>query len=74
MGKGLPPLVMLRVRHSNQSGKELSDTVSDHQLPGDETSDVSFEGFPGPQTCPEALLSRSRFLVLFNQLHCGVSY
>ena len=41
-----------------------SDAFPVDRLSGDEASDVSFEGFPDPQTCPEAILSRSRLLVL----------
>ena len=57
--EGLPPLVVSRAGDLHHSSEELSDTVSDHRLSGIETSDVSFEGFPDPQTCPEAPLSRS---------------
>ena len=48
----------------HQPGEELSDSDSVFGLPRDETSDVSFEGFPDSQTCPEALISHARFLVL----------
>ena len=56
MGEGLPPLVMSGAGNSHQLREELLDSVSVHRLPGDEASDVSFEGFPDPQMCPEALI------------------
>ena len=48
----------------HQHREELLDSVSVHQLPWDEVSDVSFEGFPGPQTCPEVVISRTRIRIL----------
>ena len=65
-GEGLSAIVVSGAGYSHQPGEELSDTDSVDRLPGDEASDVSFEGFPDPQTCPEAFISRSRFLVLSN--------
>ena len=44
-------------RCPGQPGEELSDSHSDLGLPGDAASDASFEGFPDPQTCPEARIS-----------------
>ena len=43
---------------------ELPDTFTDPGLSGDEASDASFEGFPEPQTCPEALMSLLRVCLL----------
>ena len=65
-GEGLSAIVVSGAGYSHQAGEELSDTDSVDRLPGDEASDISFEGFPDPQTCPEAFISRSRFLVLSN--------
>ena len=45
---------------SRQSCQELPGSLTDFGLSGDETPDTSFEGFPDPQACPEALLSASR--------------
>ena len=63
-GEGLNPFVMSGAGDSRQSSEKLLDSISINRLSGDETSDVSFEGFPDPQTCPEALLSRSRLRLL----------
>ena len=56
-GEGLPSSALSGARCPGQSGEEFSDSLSDLGLPGDATSDSSFEGFPDPQTCPEARLS-----------------
>ena len=63
-GEGLSPLAMPGVQCPGQPGEELSDSYSDLGLPGDAASDASFEGFPDPQTCPEACISRLRFRLL----------
>ena len=63
-GEQLPPLVVSGAQHSSQPGQELSDSFTDPGLSGDEASDASFEGFPDPQTCPEAVISRLRFRLL----------
>ena len=55
---------MSGARHSCQPGQELPDLFTDPGLSGDEASDASFEGFPDPQTCPEALISRLRIRLL----------
>ena len=59
-GEGLSPLALPGARCPGQPGEELSDSHSDHGLPGDAVSDASFEGFPDPQTCPEARISGIR--------------
>ena len=59
-GEGLPSLALSGARCPGQSGEEFSDSLSDFGLPGDAASDTSFEGFPDPQTCPEAWLSAYR--------------
>ena len=51
-------------RCPGQSGEEFSDSDSDLGLLGDAASDASFEGFPDPQTCPEAQLSARRIHLL----------
>ena len=66
VGKGLSPLVVSGARHPCQPVQELLYSISDHRLSGDEDSDASFEGFPDSQTCPEALLSRSRLRLLLS--------
>ena len=63
-GKGFSPLALPGARCPGQPGEELSDSDSDLGLPGDAASDASFEGFPDPQTCPEARISRLRFRLL----------
>ena len=63
-GEGLSPLALPGARCPGQSGEELSDSNSDLGLPGDAASDASFEGFPDPQTCPEACISRLRLRLL----------
>ena len=52
-------MVMSGAGDPHQYREELLDPVPVHRLPRDEASDVSFEGFPDPQMCPEALISRS---------------
>ena len=56
-GEGLSALALLGARCPGRPGEELSDSHSDLELPGDAASDTSFEGFPDPQTCPEARIS-----------------
>ena len=63
-GEGLSPLALPGARSSGDSLQELSGSVSDFGLSGDEASNTSFEGFPDPKACPEALLSASRLRVL----------
>ena len=57
-GEGLSPLALPGARCPGHPGEELSDSSSDLGLPGDAALDASFEGFPDPQTCPEARISR----------------
>ena len=63
-GEGLSPLVMSGARCPHQSLQELSDSLSDFGLSGDEASDASFESFSNSQTCPEVLISASRLCLL----------
>ena len=56
-GEGLPPLALPGARGSCEPLQELSGSGSDFGLSGDEASNASFEGFPDPKACPEALLS-----------------
>ena len=63
-GEGFSPLVVSEAQRPCQPRQELSDSLSDAGLSGDEASNTSFEGFPNPQTCPEALISASRVHVL----------
>ena len=63
-GLRLSPLAVSGARHLCQPGQELPDSFADPGLSGDETSDASFEGFPDPQMCPEALISRLRVHLL----------
>ena len=63
-GEGLSPLALPGARCPGQHGEELSDSNSDLGLPGDAASDASLEGFPDPQTCPEARISRLRIHLL----------
>ena len=63
-GEGLSPLALPGARGSGEPLQELSGSVSDFGLSGDETSNMSFEGFPDPKVCPEALLSAARIRVL----------
>ena len=73
-GEGLPSLALSGARCPGQSGEELLDSDSDFGLLGDAASDASFEGFPDPQTCPEAqLCSLNSHLVSCNLCSCGVS-
>ena len=63
-GEGLSPLAWPGVRCPGQPGKELSDSNSDLGLHGDAASDDFFEGFPDPQTCPEARIPHLRIRLL----------
>ena len=63
-GEGLSPLALPGARGSGEYLQELSGSVSDFGLSGDETSKTSFEGFPDPKAYPEALLSATRIHVL----------
>ena len=63
-GEGLPSLALSGARCPGQSGEEFPDSDSDLGLLGDAASDASFEGFPDPQTCPEAQLSACRIHLL----------
>ena len=65
-GEGLSPLAVSGAQHSCQPGQELPDSFTDPGLSWDEASDASFEGFPDPQTCPKALLSRLRVRLSFS--------
>ena len=63
-GEGLSPLALPGAQCPGQPGEELSDSSSDLGLPGDAASDAFFEGFPDPQTCPKARISRLRIRLL----------
>ena len=63
-GEGLSPLILLGAWCSRQSCQELPRPISDSELSEDESPDTSFEGFPDPQTSPEALLSAARVRLL----------
>ena len=63
-GEGLSPLALSGAWCPGQPGEELSDSNSDLGLPEDVASDAPFEGFPDPQTCPEARISRLRIYLL----------
>ena len=63
-GEGFSPLALPGARCPGQPGEKLSDSNSDLGLPGDAASDASFEGFPNPQTCPEARISRIQLRLL----------
>ena len=74
-GEGFSPLAVSGARHSCQPGQELPVSFTDPGLSGGEASDTSFEGFPDPQTCPEALISRLRIRLLSSSTSClfGIS-
>ena len=72
-GEGLSPLAVSGAWHSSQPGQELPDSFTDAGLSGDEALDVSFEGLPNPQTCPEALLSRLRIHLLSSAASVSVA-
>ena len=69
-GKGLSALALSGAQDSRQPVEELLDSYSVDRLSGDAASDVSFEGFSDPQTCPEALLSRTRPHILSAASSC----
>ena len=60
----LSPLAFPRAQSLGEPLQELSESVSDFGLSGDETSNTSFEGSPDPKACPETLLSAARIRVL----------
>ena len=62
--EGLSPSALPGARGSGKPLQELSGSVSGFGLSGDETLNTSFEGFPDPKACPEALLSAARIRVL----------
>ena len=72
-GEGLSALALSGARDSRQPVEELLDFYSVDRLSGDAASDVSLEGFPDPQTCPEALLSRTRLHVLSSASPCDLA-
>ena len=53
--------------------KSSLDPAQDFGLSGDETSNASFEGFPDPRACPEALLSAARIRVLSSAAYISVA-
>ena len=64
VGEGLSHLALSGAGRPGQPRQELSDSISDAGLSGDESSNTSFEGFSNPQTCSETLLNASRVCVL----------
>ena len=63
-GEGFSTLALPGARSMCEPLQELSGPGSDFGLSGDETSNRSFEGFPDPKACPEALLSAARIRIL----------
>ena len=63
-GEGLPSCALLRARDTGQPSQELSHSISETGLSGDDAAVFSFEGFPNPSPCAESSLSRRRILVL----------
>ena len=63
-GERLSPLALPGAWGSVEPLQELSGSVSDFGLSGDDTLNTSFEGFHNLKACPEALLSAARLRVL----------
>ena len=63
-GEGFSPLALSGARDPGESLQELPRSYSDFRLSGDESSNLSFEGFPDSKASSEALLSAARVSVL----------
>ena len=57
-------LTLLRARDTSPPSQELSHSISETRLSGDDAAVFYFEGFPNPSPCAESALSRRQILIL----------